>query len=235
MELGEVTRLERGRVYQGGSRAAFEEGTDLRGDAVLYVGDHIYGDILKSKKSSLWRTCMIVQELEDELGYLEGRGREISRLSELEVLRTELDDEVNSRKATLNALERKLDREQLPDAIREPLERDRQVQKRELDRLRRALRETVELVDQIEAVVEEGFNPSWGLLFKEGPENSRFGEQIEAYACIYTSRVSNLLFASPMQYFRGPRELMPHERDGAPSGKLSPTGSEGPPPAAVRL
>src|SRR5690606_5161507 len=67
--VGEATRLERGRVYRGGNRAAFEEGTDLRGDMVLYVGDHIYGDILRSKKTSLWRTCMIVQELEDELEY----------------------------------------------------------------------------------------------------------------------------------------------------------------------
>jgi len=60
--------------------------------------------------------------------------------------------------------------------------------------------------------VETGFNPYWGLMFKEGTENSRFGEQVEQYACIYTSRVSNLLAYSPMQYFRSPRDFMPHER-----------------------
>ena len=43
-------------------------------------------------------------------------------------------------------------------------------------------------------------------------ENSRFGEQVEDYACVYTSRVSNFRFYSPMQYFRGPRDRMPHER-----------------------
>jgi hypothetical protein len=41
----------------------------MGGDAVLYVGDHIYGDILKSKQASLWRPCMVVQELEDEIIY----------------------------------------------------------------------------------------------------------------------------------------------------------------------
>ena len=37
------------------------------GDEILYVGDHIYGDILRSKKESAWRTAMIIQELEGEV------------------------------------------------------------------------------------------------------------------------------------------------------------------------
>jgi predicted HAD superfamily phosphohydrolase YqeG len=34
---------------------------------VLYVGDHIYGDILRSKKTLGWRTMLVVPELESEL------------------------------------------------------------------------------------------------------------------------------------------------------------------------
>jgi hypothetical protein len=49
-------------------------------------------------------------------------------------------------------------------------------------------------------------------VFKEGAENSRFGRQVENYACVYTSRVSNFLFYSPHQYFRAPRHWMPHEK-----------------------
>ena len=56
------------------------------------------------------------------------------------------------------------------------------------------------------------FNPYWGAVFRESAENSRFGEQVEDYACVYTSRVSNFLAYSPSQYFRGPRDRMPHER-----------------------
>lgn len=37
------------------------------GKDVLYVGDHIFGDILKSKKIRGWRTFLIVPELVREL------------------------------------------------------------------------------------------------------------------------------------------------------------------------
>jgi hypothetical protein len=73
------------------------------------------------------------------------------------------------------------------------------------------------------ARIEHGFNPHWGLMFKERAETSRFGDQVEDYACIYTSRVSNLLYTSPMQYFRARRELMPHELE---TDALSPFGDD---------
>jgi len=34
---------------------------------VLYVGDHIFGDILRSKKEWGWRTFLVVPELFQEL------------------------------------------------------------------------------------------------------------------------------------------------------------------------
>ena len=34
---------------------------------VLYIGDHIFGDILKSKKLKGWRTFLVVPELAQEL------------------------------------------------------------------------------------------------------------------------------------------------------------------------
>ncbi len=232
VKSGEPTALERGKVYQGGSLRAFERLTHHAGERVLYVGDHIYGDILKSKKTSLWRTCMIVQELEDELNYTFARSEEITRLSEIELLRARVDDEIGKHKALLNGVERKLEREQPEGQTRAVLEEERKRVKAELDRLRKAYRETNEIADVLEADVERGFNPFWGLMFKEGNENSRFGEQVEQYACLYTSRVSNFLYYSPAQYFRSPRDLMPHEKAGAPTAKLAPLGGEGPPKVA---
>jgi hypothetical protein len=70
----------------------------------------------------------------------------------------------------------------------------------------------VERRDVLSAEVDNSFNPFWGSVFKEGAENSRFGRQVENYACVYTSRVSNFLFYSPHQYFRAPRHWMPHEK-----------------------
>src|SRR5262249_49944084 len=138
----EATQLERWKVYQGGNLAAFQKMTGFGADTVLYVGDHIYGDILRSKKTSMWRTCMVVQEIEDEINYTDGRHQVISALSETELLLARLDDEVSRRKTQLNALERKLDRAPAPAPDdRAPLEEERRRLKQELERLRRALKE----------------------------------------------------------------------------------------------
>jgi len=221
--LGEATELERGKIYQGGNLAAFERMTGYGGDKVLYVGDHIYGDILKSKKTSMWRTCMIVQEIEDELAYLEERSSEVERLSEVEQLQARLDDEIGPRKAKLNQIERRLDREKPAPEVAHELQEEFRGVKAELDRLRKAQRECVDIARTLERDLEMGFNVFWGLHFKEGNENSRFGEQIEQYACLYTSRVSNFVFYSPQHYFRSQREVMPHEA--ATAFKMSVLGS----------
>ena len=91
-----------------------------------------------------------------------------------------------------------------------------------MELLRKASRDAHARIATLEREIEDGLNRYWGLTFKEGNENSRFGEQIEVYACIYTSRVSNFVFYSPMQYFRSPRAAMPHERE-APV-RISPWG-----------
>ena len=53
---------------------------------VLYVGDHIYGDILKSKKELRWRTCLIIPELEHELATLAAQEEYRKQLAERAVL-----------------------------------------------------------------------------------------------------------------------------------------------------
>ena len=41
------------------------------GDNVLYVGDHMYSDILRSKRSLGWRTCLVIPELTEEIDALQ--------------------------------------------------------------------------------------------------------------------------------------------------------------------
>ncbi len=205
----QVKELERGKVYEGGNLFDFERLSGFAGASVLYVGDHIYGDIIRNRKSSLWRTCFIVQELEREVDYMEAHARELDRLGELEVTRNQLDDLINHHKMLLNGLERGLAKAPTPE-----LEQKRSQAKGDLEGLRGALRAVTAEGDELEERFEKGANRSWGLVFKEGHENSRFGEQVEDYADLYTSRVSNLLYYSPSQYFRSPRQTMPHERRG---------------------
>jgi len=204
-----VDAFERGKVYEGGNLFEFERLSGHAGESVLYVGDHIYGDIIRNRKASQWRTCFVVQELEREIEYIEQHAEDVQRLSELDELRTRLDDLVNHHKLILNQLDRKLERS---GPMPTDLEQRRQREKRDLELLRRAFKATLAESSEVEQRFERGANAYWGLVFKEGNENSRFGEQVQDYADLYTSRVSNFLYYSPMQVFRSPRAIMPHER-----------------------
>uniref|UniRef100_A0A0N4Z944 Cytosolic purine 5'-nucleotidase n=1 Tax=Parastrongyloides trichosuri TaxID=131310 RepID=A0A0N4Z944_PARTI len=54
-------------VYSGGNCETFSKLVKCKGRDVLYVGDHVYGDVLKSKKSRGWRTFLVVPEIVNEL------------------------------------------------------------------------------------------------------------------------------------------------------------------------
>ncbi len=57
-----------GKIFQGGNAAMLHQLLHIpSGDHLLYVGDHIFADILRSKKSLGWRTCLIVPELSHEI------------------------------------------------------------------------------------------------------------------------------------------------------------------------
>ncbi|MEO1481394.1 MAG: HAD-IG family 5'-nucleotidase [Myxococcota bacterium] len=193
-----ATSFKRGRIYQGGNRRDLESMMKVSGDEVLYVGDHIYGDILRSRKASLWRTALVVEELEDEIEHIETNEEVFARLMEAESHRRRLDEITNLQRQELSLLEK-------DSAAYERLRGARDETKRELKALNAEM-------EALEHTVAERFNPYWGLVFKEDGELSRFGEQVTDYACVYTSRVSNFLGYSTFQYFRSARDQMPHER-----------------------
>jgi 5'-nucleotidase len=202
-----VARLEKGHLYQAGNLRDFEQFTGIGGEQVLYVGDHIFGDILRSKKASLWRTALVVEELEDEIRHTLEHQVEFSRLVELESERRRLDDLANLHRQRLSAIEKSLG----ADAARKSAEFT--ALKGERDAVKRSIKEVSDHIDALEQKLDAVFNPNWGMVFKEGQENSRFGDQVKDYACLYTSRVSNFLGYSAYQYFRSPRDLMSHERE----------------------
>ncbi|HXU00159.1 MAG TPA: HAD-IG family 5'-nucleotidase [Polyangia bacterium] len=200
--------LQRGRIYSGGNLKAFQARAHAHGDRVLFVGDHIYGDMLRSRKSSNWRTAMVLQELEHEITMYDRLRPELTRLDRLDAELIHLDSELYERQAAMRSLQKRAAEAGGGDGISEA----KRAVKDAIERLRRELRETAAQHRSAEAETDDAFNPYWGPLFREGYEVSKFGEQVEAYACVYTSRVSNFRFYSPMQYFRGPRDRMPHER-----------------------
>ena len=181
---------------------------------MLFVGDHIYGDMLRSRKSSNWRTAMVLQELEHEITVYDRLRPDLARLDRLDA---ELDPpRLRAERAPGGVAIAAEARQRGPEAQRRrrattsppPSERSR-------SRSRSCAASCARPPTQhriVEAGIDDAFNPHWGPIFREGYEVSKFGEQVEAYACVYTSRVSNFRFYSPMQYFRGPRDRMPHER-----------------------
>ncbi|HET9010955.1 MAG TPA: HAD-IG family 5'-nucleotidase [Gemmatimonadaceae bacterium] len=200
--------LQRGRIYSGGNLKEFQTRAQAHGDRVLFVGDHIYGDMLRSRKSSNWRTAMVLQELEHEITMYDRLRPELARLDRLDAELIHLDSELYERQAAMRALQKRSAESNGGDGVSEA----KRAVKDAIEKLRRDLRETAAQHRSAEDETDDAFNPYWGPLFREGYEVSKFGEQVEAYACVYTSRVSNFRFYSPMQYFRGPRDRMPHER-----------------------
>ena len=60
----------------------------------------------------------------------------------------------------------------------------------------------------------------WGLLMRAGNDKSKLAYQVERYADIYTSRVSNFGPATPFFYVRSPRGSLPHDPS-VPSEQVS--------------
>jgi 5'-nucleotidase len=207
---GKITQLSRDRVYQGGNIFEFEEMTGVRGDRVLYVGDHIYGDILRLKKTHVWRTAMVLQELDGENHTSERLDAEIRDLGLLDRRRRNLEAEIDYQVLMLKRLQKILDDDEHPD-LRAKLEEAKHQAKTNLDSLRSRARMITEECASLEASIDRSYNPHWGATFRERSENSRFGQQVSDYADLYTSRASNLLSYSPLRYFRAPRRQMPHE------------------------
>jgi HAD superfamily 5'-nucleotidase-like hydrolase len=210
----ETRELARGHVYRGGSLPEFERLLGVRGDHVLYIGDHIYGDVLRAKKDSAWRTLMIIQEMTGEVAALERYAPEIERLRALEQRRDALLDTLHDRQGVLRGVEKRLERDsdQAPDSgERVEMEAVRVRLRRSVDRIRGQLKAIDGEYDELERMVERASHPFWGSPFKAESEMSSFGEQVERYACLYTDRVTNLLHYSASHYFRGPRHRMAHE------------------------
>jgi HAD superfamily 5'-nucleotidase-like hydrolase len=206
-----VKELQRGRVYQGGSLLQFEKLTGVSGDRVLYVGDHIYGDVLRAKKESAWRTLMIIQELSDELGAMERLHGEIARVDKLEQRLLALHDGLRERQAALKSLQRLLDDPETTSERRVELEAARVRVKHALDRIKAQLKLVESEHEALEEQVDAAFHPFWGSALKAESELSSFGEQVERYACLYTDRVTNLLSYTSGHYFRGAKHRMAHE------------------------
>ena len=204
----EVDVPEWGGLYSGGSREGLMQLLNCRGEQVLYVGDHIYGDILSSKLTSTWRTALVVKEMETEL---ETRQRLTSQLRHTEVLRNEVADfgqRMDALRDVLQLYEELSRNNGLTDDSR-AIDRTRD----HLETMRSEHKVMRQHIHRLQSRISDELNRYWGSLFKQGNNKSLFGSQVDDFACVYTSRVSNFAYYGNKHYFRVPHDAMKHEFD----------------------
>ena len=181
----------RSGLYQGGCFSVLERDLELNGSEILYFGDHIYGDVVSIKKRCNWRTALVLGNLEKEM---EGLRNSRSIQEEIDLLmgkKEELERELN--KNDILKYEGKLSSPKTVDSLYQ-----------ELDKLN----------SRISALIDayvKFFNPYWGQILRAGSEESFYAGQVENYACIYMTRISDLFDYSPRTYFRPIKRIMPHE------------------------
>ena len=194
--------LETGGAYVGGDALLVEESFELSGSQILYVGDHLFGDVHVSKEMLRWRTALILREIEAEIRALEDSREADVKLKGLMACKIELDN----RLARL-----RLDRQRQQHGYGQQPPEDR-------NELEAAIKNTAEKSVALDATIAplarsfgEMGNPTWGPLMRAGSDKSLFARQVERYADVYTSRVSNFLTETPFAYLRAAHVCLPHD------------------------
>ena len=200
--LSPARALEEGKAYVGGHAELVEKALGLEGEQILYVGDHVYGDVKVSKSIRRWRTGLVLRELEEELDGLEAFEATQEALSERMAEKRALEAEQDQVRLELQRIRGKYG----PPARRSAAK---------LDALATKIRERLTDLDEIIAPMArssgELVNSRWGLVMRTGNDKSHMARHVERHADVYTSRVSNFLYATPFRYLRSARGSLPHD------------------------
>ncbi len=184
--------VERGSVYFGGNARLVEETLDIASAQVLYVGDHLFGDVHVTKDILRWRTALIARELEAEI--------------------IDAIDFASTEEALVDLMAKKVVLDRRQAQLRMAKQRGD-----DASELSAVTRQAVQLDDKIAPLARASGqigHPIWGPLMRAGNDKSLFARQVEKYADVYTSRVSNLRYETPFAYLRAARGSLPHDNAG---------------------
>ena len=194
----------------GGNAAALEKHLGVSGDEILYLGDHIFGDVHVSKSVLRWRTGLILHELEEEIAAVEAFRGEQLQLAGLMHDKQQLE---------WSHYQLRIAMQRLRQGYGPKPEQSAEQINKQMGKLHSQLTRLDEKIAPFAKRAGESHNARWGLLMRAGADKSQLARQIERHADVYTSRVSNFLFATPFAYLRAQRGSLPHD----------------PTPASVRL
>ena len=149
------------------------------------------------------RTALILRELEEEIQAIESfRSQEHKLASHME--------EKERIEAHLCSVRLELQRAQ-NHYVNSKSNRLQKDMEKEIEELKRQLKQLDQVIAPLAQASSELNNPIWGLLLRAGNDKSYLAYQMERYADIYTSRVSNFLAATPFAYLRSPKGSLPHD------------------------
>ncbi|XP_039532852.1 5'-nucleotidase, cytosolic II, like 1 isoform X2 [Pimephales promelas] len=190
--------LQHGTVYSGGSSDMVCDLLDVKGKDILYVGDHIFGDILKSKKRQGWKTFLVVPELVKELHVWTDKTSMFEELRHLDIFLAELyhkSDELSSPESYSSAIQNGSTAERHLDSGSQ--------ESPDISAIQRRIK-----------MVTYGMDLCYGKmgsLLRCGSTKTLFASQLLRYADIYSTTCLNLLNYPFSYLFRAPHVLLPHE------------------------
>lgn len=193
-----------GKAYFGSSAVQVERTLKLSGDEILYVGDHMFGDVKVTKSVLRWRTALILRELEEEVRAIESfraHERELNQLMKEK-------EQIEAQACRIRLALQRGKGGYAPPAATAGSEG---IFQNQLVELRQQVDRIDEKIAPLARASTELNHPRWGLFMRAGNDKSHLARQVERYADIYTSRVSNLLFATPFVYLRSLRGSLPHD------------------------
>ncbi len=179
-------------IYQGGYALSFTEALQTEPDEILYIGDHIYGDVVRLKKDCAWRTALVIEELGTEVG----KNKEAKPIT----------DEIDRLMASKVPLEVQVD--ELISVQIETGDKSNESMVQELiQRINKIDRSISGKIKDLQKI----YNPYWGEVMRAGIEESYFGYQVDRFACVYMSKLSDLVMLSPRTYFRSVKKPLAHD------------------------
>lgn len=184
--------LDEGKVFQGGNWKHLQAMLGIEaGEEILYVGDHLYSDVLRSKRTLGWRSAFVMPELEEEMRVFNENAPLLSKISTLRCLRDELGG--------------------LADQIRQNSEDD-DTASQQLSEIEADDATIKQKLADLAENWHSAFHPIWGAMFNAGYQDSRFAFYVENYACLYTSKATNLGLSSTSRSYRTSGEMLPHDK-----------------------
>lgn len=189
-------------IYEAGSSHWLTKALKTDAENILYIGDHIYGDIVRLKKDCSWRTGLVVEELQKEV---DANNKSLSidlKIKKLMNIKIPLEKKLNV--LISNKIKKKSNGKNLTKVYLTKYEKQKLLLNTQLLKIDEKLSTLIKARKTL-------YNSYWGDVMRTGTTPSFFANQVEKFACIYMSSIVNFLSLSPRNYLRSEKKEMAHE------------------------